>query len=40
MDQNDDGGGEVSEAKISIFAYPTHEFGYEVHRILIDTEIC
>ena len=36
--QNDDGG-EGSEAEISIFAYPTHEFGHEVCRVLTDTKI-
>ena len=39
VDRNDDGGGEGSEWEISIFAYPAREFGHEVLRVLIDTEL-
>ena len=37
--RNDDGGAEGSEWEISIFVYPTQEFGYEVRRIFFDTEL-
>ena len=39
VDQNDDGGGERSEVKILIFAYPADEFGHEIYQILTNTEI-
>ena len=39
MDRNDDGGGERSEVKILIFAYPADEFGHEIYQILTNTEI-
>ena len=34
-----DDGSEGSEAEISIFAYSARKFGYEVRRILTDTEL-
>ena len=38
MGRHDDGG-EGSETKISIFAYPAREFGHKVCRILTDIEL-
>ena len=34
-----DDGGEKSEVEISIFTYPAHEFGHEVHWVLTDIEL-
>ena len=38
VDRHDDGG-DGSEREISIFDYPTREFGHEVRRILTNTEL-
>ena len=38
ISHNDDGGGGGSKLEVSIFAYPTREFGHERHLSLTDAE--